>query len=269
MSIVVVDNASSGNDVQLLDSLFGDNITIIKNKKNEGFAAGNNTGMTHAITRIQPDYVWLLNNDAYVDATSPFAQIDFFKKFPGISIVGSKILYPDKETIYCLGGGKLNVWTGIDRLYGAKMRKQKKIDVHPLSYISGCSLFMNKDALSVLKGFDNDYFLYNEDVDLCHRALHAGLQLSYCQESIVYHKSSQSTSESPDTYTYYFLRNKLIFLHKNCRWWHYPTYITFFVLYYCAGFFLKNTIRRRKLPLKVILRAMTDFLKRRWSYQAI
>src|SRR5512137_3063861 len=61
--IILVDNASSGDDVRLLTDEFGDSVRVVRNEKNYGFAAGNNIGIKFALDHSSPDYVFLLNND--------------------------------------------------------------------------------------------------------------------------------------------------------------------------------------------------------------
>jgi GT2 family glycosyltransferase len=266
--IVVVDNSSDGNDIKQIQSAFGDTIEIIENKNNDGFAKGNNIGMKWAKNKYDPDYYWLINNDTEVDthALTELIKTVSNNKF---DIVGSQIRYWDSSKIYCLGGGKLNLWTGIDSLWGAKIDYHNSYIPNYQSFICGCSLLLSKSILESVSGFDEDYFLYSEDVDLCVRARRKGYELGYSSDSIVFHKSSQTSGYHSPTYIYYFLRNKLIFMKKNANWWHWLTFIPIFLIYYCGGFAWLSWKKNRRIPLRIIIKSIADFIAGRWSYQTI
>lgn len=268
-NITVVDNASTGDDVEVLKKTFNQKIHILKNKENFGFAEGNNIGIRYALKEHHPEYVWLLNNDAIVDENALLELIDFAKKNTGFSVIGSRIVKWGTTQLYCAGGGTLNSWTGIDRLWGAGQPQSRMLLPDRLSYISGTSMFIRSDFFSKVGFFDPDYFLYNEEADLCTRAVRKGALLGYCPNSTVYHKVSQSSGYHSPVYIYYFLRNKLIFLSKNGRLWQYPTYFCAHILYYCLGFLVLGIFRQHKNNLPIIWQAWSDFIRKRWSYQPV
>ncbi|MFH1171402.1 MAG: glycosyltransferase family 2 protein [bacterium] len=237
--IIVVDNASTDDSAERIEQRFGSAIDLIRNPINDGYAQGNNVGIAHALQKYAPSFFWVLNNDATVEPGTLPALIERATKPDTPGLVGSLIRYSDSETVYCLGGGILNTWTGIDRLLGAKLPLAKAYTPSHLSYVAGCSLFLSARVYSATGGFDPDYFLYSEEADLCLRATRAGFRIAYAPAAIVHHQSSKSTGYYSTTYIYYFLRNKLVFMKKNAAPWQYPTYLLVFFFYYCLGFLWK------------------------------
>lgn len=263
--IIIVDNASGADEVNTLRDACGPTIDLIENSNNEGYAKGNNIGISFATNTYHPDYYWLLNNDTVVDPRALTELVRQTRSQPRADIVGSRIHYYQSSRIYCLGGGVMNLWTGVDRLVGRKKVIYKTETPKRLSYVSGCSLFISHEAVTSVKGFDEDYFLYSEEVDLCFRAQQKGYLLGYADSSKVWHKSAQSTGHLSQTYVYYFLRNKLVFLKKNGRWWHYPSYVITFLCYYCLGFILLTSKNKRRPPVGLILRAIRDAFTGKWG----
>lgn len=267
--VVVVDNASTGNDLEQLRKRFGDTIVLLPNPQNDGFALGNNHGIEYAKNHFSPDYYWLLNNDTVVEPATLEALVQHANIHPHDGIIGSFIRYWGADRIYCLGGASFNQWTGIDKLYGAKLPLQRSFTPQRFSYISGCSMFLASRVLHDVKGFDPDYFLYSEEADFCFRARQYGHLLCYEPQSIVDHKVAQSSQYLSETYVYYFLRNKLLYMRKNTSWWHWPVYILVFFVYYCGGFLLLSFLHRRRPRLRVMMQALFDFFAHRWGRQEI
>lgn len=267
--IFVVDNASEHNEIQELEKLLSAEVDFIKNGDNFGFAEGNNIGMRYAKRVYNPEYFWILNNDTEVDPNSLSELVRTAQSDARIGITGSSIRYWNSTLTYCLGGGTLSLWTGYDHLVGSKKMYTTPTVSSKLSYVSGCSMLIRRDVVDRLTGFDPDYFLYSEEVDLCIRATRAGFTLAHSPASLVFHKSAQSTGYDSPRYIYYFLRNKLILMKKNARLWQYPTYILFFLFYYCCGFTWRYWIKNKRLPLSIIHKSIVDFINRRWSAQPI
>jgi len=93
--VIVVDNASEGNDVRILREKFGDYIHIIENDKNYGYTGGNNIGMKYAMAHHQPDYILILNNDTVVAPNFLTGMIGAAESDDSIGVVGPKVCYND------------------------------------------------------------------------------------------------------------------------------------------------------------------------------
>jgi hypothetical protein len=213
--IVVVDNGSSDDSVQKIHDRF-EHILLIENNNNLGYAEGNNVGIRHAL-KNGAEYVWVLNNDTVVDPHALTAMMDLAEKNQEIGILGSKIYYFDQpKTLWFAGAtidwkrafsphiGRLEIDTG-----------QYEIDKE-VDRVTGCSMLIRKRVLEDVGLFDENYFLYAEEVDLCVRARNKGYRNYYVPKSVVYHKISISTGEdSAPVYGYYNTRNFLYLIKKN------------------------------------------------------
>ncbi len=195
--IIVVDNASSGNDVEVLRGRYGDYIHIIQNDKNYGFAEGNNIGIRYALAHLAPDYVFLLNNDTLVapdvlDELTKAAEDD-----PNTGIVGPKIYYYDingRKDVIWSAGGKIRWWhpwvyDGI----GCNDDDLPQYQVlRAVDWVSGAAMMVKRRVLDEISLLNGDYFLGNEDVEYCLKARKHGFRVIYVPSARLWHKVGKS-----------------------------------------------------------------------------
>jgi len=226
--IIVVDNGSSNNSGSILSKYFPD-IYFIYNKKNYGFAKGNNIGIVRAL-RMGAKYVLILNNDTVVspDFIGPLVKVGEMDKLS--LVLGGKIyLYLNgvKTNKIDYSGGKLSFWRG----KGIKFRKDYSIcgsgrDNCPIevSFISGCFMMIKKEAIDYVGLFDERFFFGFEDVDYCLRVKKAGFKMIYVPTSVIWHKKGGSRKFSKDE-LFNAIISKSIFMRKHCYrlvfyiWW--------------------------------------------------
>lgn len=197
-------------------------VIIIRNKENYGFAKGNNIGLKFIFKRNDYKYVWFLNNDTVVEKDTLFNLIKEGEKDNKIGFIGSVIRYYDKpELIQTIGGGKFYPILGMGKLYF----KNKHISIlnklntekvnKELDYIMGASLLIKKEVLEDIGIFDEDYFLYTEELDLITRGRRKGWRLAVVLNSYVYHKESASTKDKKWLYYYLINKSNMIYLKKH------------------------------------------------------
>lgn len=188
--IIVVDNAS--DNVERLKEIEAskENVHLILNDENIGFGRANNIGINWANEHVDYDYLLLLNNDTTVDSKYLIELQYAIKEDPFIGIVTSKIMYQDRKEIVWYGGGEINIKRGRPIItdfnqkptdFGAEKAKY-------VSFISGCVMLFTKKSIKEIGGFDDAFFMYAEDMELCLRAKSLGYKLFYQPKSIVYHK---------------------------------------------------------------------------------
>lgn len=266
--VIVVDNASPEDDVQMLRKRYGTKIDIIRNEKNEGYAEGNNIGIRFARQRYHPEFVWILNNDTAVERNTLDLLVGGALR-DNLDIIGATVRNYGSDTIYCLGGGVINFWTGIDRLWGARKPSRTPIRPTRFSYIAGCSMLIKAKMFDTAGYFDPNYFLYSEEADFCTRVMKQGGRLGYVPEAVVHHKPSRSTGHLSPSYVYYFLRNKLLFMKKNARWWNWITFAPVWIFAYCVGFGWAYWRKNHRSGARIILQSATDFMRGRFGAQFI
>jgi len=216
--VVVVDNKSDNEEGKRLKEYFPQ-IHLIQNEINRGFAGGNNDGIKWAKDN-NFDLVWILNNDTVVDKDSLLFQVKHFDN-KNVGCVGPKIKYYNSNKIWARGVHLLKLSLRPLRIYffsniGEGEDDNTKEENCDLQYISGCSIIMRNTIENIF--FDEDFFAYCEDMELCHRIRQERYRLIYEPKSIVYHKGSQASGgQKLNKRTAYFsYRNKIIFLRKTC-----------------------------------------------------
>lgn len=228
--VVIVDNASADGSGAVLAAEYADEdrVRVILNETNLGFAGGNNTGIDHALAS-GADYVWLLNNDTFVEPTTLTALVDAAAEHPEAGMFGSKVYFADRPTTLWFAGGFIReVCEGSVYHRGLEEEDLGQYDtVEVVDYVTGCSLLVSTDLIRTIGTMSEDYFLYWEEVDWCDRATAAGRPCLYVPTSKVWHKvgASLGATNTPAQIRY-DARNRLIFYWRNRRrafprvlWW--------------------------------------------------
>lgn len=199
--IVIVDNNSS--DAHLLDRLKEDysNLEIIKNASNVGFGRANNIGIQWAFKNLEFEYLLLLNNDTVITKNAISKLITPFKKDSAIGVTTSKIMYDYNNELVWYGGGKINYKRGWPKItdYNQKSTEEGANRSKYVSFVSGCVMMFSRECIEELKGFDEDFFMYCEDLELSLRAKKNGFKLWYVAESTILHKVQGSFSKKNTT----------------------------------------------------------------------
>ncbi len=186
--ITVIDNASSDDSIKNLDS----QIQIVKLEKNYGFSIGYNLGINKCLSH-DDEYIILLNYDTVVDNNFITSITDQIVKNGQNYIYGTKILYDSNKSLLWYGGGRVDLSKGIISHIGIRKNHNEFNSRLETDYVTGCCMIIHKDNYLKLNGFDESFFMYNEDVDLCLRAKKIGVNCLYIPSAIVYHKVSLST----------------------------------------------------------------------------
>lgn len=205
---LVVDNGSDHKDGDLLAQEFPA-IEILRLEENHGFAGGCNKGMEAAL-RNGADFIWLLNNDTTVAAQSLFVLIEQAKIHPRAAVLGATVVDSiDRDHKQVLAG------IGVIDFVKAKTSVVKGAlvsDSVPCQWLHGSNLLLRSEALNSVGQFDERYFLYFEDTELCHRMRLAGWECVFVPEAEIEHIGSASTEGKRKYWrSYYYIRNRFLF----------------------------------------------------------
>lgn len=159
------------------------------NDENLGFSAGNNTGIRLAAASKAFDFIWLLNNDAFVLSDSYQELLACTRERHGTGIFGSTIVRAGRDTVECAGGYRYSPTTTVIRpAHGGKPLNTVLYEQEsPLDYISGACMFIRAEVFGEVGLLNEDYFLYYEELDFCRRAQKAGFDIAWCRDSVVKH----------------------------------------------------------------------------------
>jgi len=204
VKIVVVDNASSDNSVSEIKKKF-DNVEIIESKKNLGFSKGNNLGL-RKFYKLS-NYCLLLNSDTKVTEGSLDCLLDFANK--GYSIASCKLLNPDRS--FQPNAGRLPYimpvffWlSGLDDIfrkflglpsYQERDKRYYKAEMEA-GWVSGSVMLIKSNVFERMGFFDNNIFMYGEDVDFCWRAKMSGFKVGWTNKAQIIHIGGASSEKA-------------------------------------------------------------------------
>ena len=213
-TIIVIDNGSTDNSPKLLNdyqSKHTDNVEVIYNPKNFGFAGGSNTGIEWALNENY-DYVALFNNDATADKDW-LANLIKAIDHKNIGISTGLLLHKDGKTIDSTGD-----WYSIWGLPFPRNRNDKIVEAPKSELVfsasGGASLYKTQ-MLRDIGLFDENFFAYYEDTDISFRAQLAGWKVAYTSNAIAYHKQGETSKKMPGFAVYQTFKNLPLLYIKN------------------------------------------------------
>ena len=199
------------NNIQIANFISGQDwpqsqFVWIESEQNLGFAGGNNLAIRPALTSANWNWVWLLNNDAQATPNSLDCLLNCADKNPQAGVLGSQ-LFDDQEPFTSQGlGGRLSF------LHGRAQHIHYVNELVYLDYVVGASMLIRRDVIDQIGLMSEDYFLYYEEADLCHKAKKAGYHVLSVPESHVFHACGASSTKP--IREYYYVRNLLNFTKK-------------------------------------------------------
>jgi len=203
-SIIVVDNDSKDSSKKFLQSLNHKNIKKVYNSENKGFGSACN----QIAELADATYILFLNPDVIITKSSIDRLISFIKENKEIALVTGKLLNPDgtlqlscrkfPTILYVLFGResifrKLFPNNPLSRKYMLYDLDYNKVQ-YP-DWVRGAVILVRSDSFKEIGGFDEKFFLYLEDTDLCLRFRKIGYNIAYNPEAIFYHKLGSSTNK--------------------------------------------------------------------------
>jgi hypothetical protein len=216
MEIVTVDNNSSDGSPDLVNNRFPD-VKLIRNKKNLGFARASNLG----IRASAGEFVLFLNIDTDVNVQALNILLDEIRGNPSIGAVGPALLSGQK-TYQVSFGKRIDFFSefiqkGFFNLYYAKKLKSDN-KIRDVGWLSAACLLVRRKALEEAGCFDENYFLYFEDIDLCYKLRQAGWTLRFCPQAQIIHIGGTSTSLVKNSSRYHYRKSQIYFYRKNNSW---------------------------------------------------
>jgi hypothetical protein len=183
-------------------------VTLVLAPKNGGFAYGNNLGIRTVYERGRPNYVYLLNPDTKVRPGAIAALVEFLEHHPQVGIAGGSFETEDgKEWPFAFRFPTLltEIEHGVQLGFVTRclprwtVARSMNSVAQPTDWISGASMMIRPAVLSAVGGLDENFFLYFEETEFCHRARRAGFSTWYVPESRVMHVIGKSTNVDEKT----------------------------------------------------------------------
>jgi N-acetylglucosaminyl-diphospho-decaprenol L-rhamnosyltransferase len=231
---VVTDASEDGSDDQIAALIaergFGDWATLMRLPKNGGYGYANNQAISAALASGDPpDYFYLLNPDAYVRPGALQELVSFMERRPDVGLAGSRQEQPDgsiNRSAFRFPGVRSELIMGsrlglLTRLFpNAEIAPPPVEHAAPADWLSGASLLIRRQVFETAGLFDETFFLYYEETDLCLRARRLGHRCWYVPSSRVVHLEGQSTgvtdkNAAPQRLPRYWLESRRHYFMKN------------------------------------------------------
>lgn len=239
LSVFIVDNNSEdGSKEYITEEIskrgWSSRVTFFPIEQNGGFAAGNNIAIREALHQANlPDYIWLLNPDTYTKKGACTELFHFLLMRPKVGIVGSRLEDPDGTPQISsfrdlsivsefLTGMRLGF---LDNYFSKWVVAPKQIsdECIEVDWLAGASMMIRREVFEQVGLFDDNFFLYYEEVDFCKRARKRGWSCWYVPKSRVVHLVgaasgiSETRKKAPRRPPYWFESRQRYFL-KNHGW---------------------------------------------------
>jgi len=198
---ILVDNASSDGTVAYVSERFP-SVRVLSLSENRGFAGGNNAGVREA----RGEFVAFLNNDTVPELTwlqTLFSGVD---EGAGFALVTSRVVFMhDPRVIDSAGDSMLSAGGAFKRHHGASVDLAREST--EVFGVCGAACLMPKRVFDELGGFDEDFFVSHEDVDLSYRARLLGYRCRYVADAVVRHHGSPTIGRASGFAIYHGQRN--------------------------------------------------------------
>ncbi len=221
--VFVVDNHSLDGSQAMVKSTFPE-ARLIENKKNLGFSKANNL----ALKMAQGQYQLVLNPDTLLEENTLRKCIDFMDAHPEAGALGVKMIdgrgkfLPESKRSLPTPATAFYKMFGLAALFPRSKRFGKyhlgylpENGIHQVEVLSGAFMFLRKEALNKAGLFDEDYFMYGEDIDLSYRLLKHGYKNYYFPGTTIIHYKGESTKKSSINYVKTFYGAMLVFIRKH------------------------------------------------------
>lgn len=262
MEVIVIDNASTGDEATLISRRYPQ-VRTIRTNKNLGFAGGNNIGIGAA----KGKYLFLINNDTIFKDFNIQPLIKRLESSPTIGMVCPKIRFAwGNNPVQFAGYTPLSKIRVCNQAIGYGKEDKGQYDIPtPTPYAHGAAMLIKREAIEKVGLMPECYFLYYEEFDWSMMFTRAGYEIWYDPACTIYHKESQSTGQDSSLRTYYMTRNRLLLVKRN---WHglskYLSYI-YIIGIVSTRDILKNMIKGNKNHVKAIYQALSDFANSKFS----
>lgn len=207
LEIIVVDNASGDGSPQMVQQKYP-HVQLVSSPTNRGFSAANNMGTAVSTGR----YLLFLNSDTRISPQSLTQPLHYLQTHPTAGAITVQLVYPtgqrdpDNHRGFPTPWNALCHFSGLNRLFPRNPRFngyfQSYLDfnqTHPVEVIAGSFMMMPRPLFEQLGGWDETYFFYGEDIDLCYRIHQSGHHIIYYPHVEVIHYKGASSGLRKET----------------------------------------------------------------------
>lgn len=221
--IIVIDNNSTDGSINYLKPYFPD-VNFIQLSENVGFGRANNIAYKQAVGR----FLLILNPDTVVEENNLLKMLQYMIVNPHVGATGCKVLNADGSFQLACRRGLPTPWASFCKLFGLqKLFPKSKIfaqynqtyqsidQTYYIDVLIGAYMFIRREAFEAVGGFDEDFFMYGEDIDLCYKITQKSWKIAYFHETSIIHYKGESTRRSSINEIKHFYEAMEIFSKKH------------------------------------------------------
>lgn len=277
LEIILVDNDSIDNSVELTEELYPD-VRILELEHNLGFAEGNNRAIELVLSEKKSDFIFILNPDTSMEPNCISELVLAAKKFYTFGSFSPKLLMMEcPEYLNSAGGDCLfKCGDNLARSFFQLDNNDPNDSVNEIRDIfgpSGAATFIRTDLLRMIDGFEKELFTYYEDVELNFKVILAGWRSLYVPSSRVHHYQGGTLDDFSERKLYLLNRNKFVVLLRTLPYILWKRYFTEIFKSYLAlmkhMMHINQTKIGIKLSLALILKLPYHLIKRRQLYNKL
>ncbi len=218
--VVIIDNLSTDNSLEIIKAKLP-SCKLICSQANLGFSKANNLAVKHS----NGEHLLFLNTDTILIENTPQLLSDYLTVSQDVGAVSPRITFRDGS--YQLSCGKLpnlaiefidKIRYGLDRkwhhIFGSLYDKQYST-VQEMGWLTGACLMMRRDVFEQIGGFDESFFMYFEDKDICKRVDEAGWKVVYYPKASLIHLLGGSSSGVQKSANTYYRDSQLYYYQKH------------------------------------------------------
>ncbi len=223
IEVIVVDNNSSDDSMQMVKTSFPF-VHRIKLDENIGFGKANNI----AIKKCSAPITLLLNPDTIVEEKTLETMVNYLENNPSVGLAGCKLLNADGSFQLPCRRGFPTPWVSFCKVFGLQtlfpnsslfaqynQTFKSENETYSVDAVSGAFMVVRTSILKDVKGFDPDFFMYGEDLDLCFRIQKMGWDIAYVHTTSTIHFKGESTKRSTINENKHFYKAMEIFATKH------------------------------------------------------
>jgi len=194
LEIIIIDNFSTDNTIDIIEKNFS-NVILIKSEKNLGFAKANNIGIKYALEH-GVDYVFLLNQDAWVENDTIEKLLNSFKQIPAAGIVSPIHLNGNKMGLDC---GFVNYIANYNTAnFISDLYCNCLVDCYETKFVNAAAWLISRKCIEKVGGFDTSvFFHYGEDDDYCNRVIYHGFKIIINTKTTICHDRDERNGKRP------------------------------------------------------------------------
>lgn len=278
LQVIVVDNNSADGSVHVIRQSYPW-VTLIENKENLGFAKANNQGF--AIAGGQ--YILSLNPDTILQEDTLALCWQYMEQHPDCGVLGVKMIdgsgnflpeskrgLPSLWNAFCKFSGLATLFPDKPLFSGYYLGNLDPDATQEVDVLCGAFMFFRAKALMPLNGFDEDYFMYGEDIDLSVRMHGASWKVVYFPQTRIIHFKGESSKKASFNYILHFYQSMSIYVGKHYKGWYgwlMRSFIRFAILFTAIISFVRHNLldKLRIFADAFLLMAVQTVLKKLWA----